>query len=362
MNTTPKILVINPGSTSTKIAVFNGEKEIFAATIRHTADELSVFPTIMSQYEFRLNLIFDTLKNKGISPNDLQIVMGRGGLTYPLKSGVYVVCEQMLEHLKIGVMGHHASNLGAMLAYHIAQNINGAIACIADPVVTDEMQPVARIAGHPHFERISIMHALNQKAVARMYAKSINMKYDDLNLVVAHMGGGVSVGVHHRGKVIDVNNGLDGEGPFSPDRSGTLPVGQLIDACFSGDYTKAEIENMVVGNGGMMAYLHTNSMIDIEKMANSGNETAVLIFDAFIYQVAKFIGSMATVLDGNVDAIILTGGVAYGDIVIEKLKKKVEYISKVVVFPGEDEMAALAMNACMMFRGELKPQKYLHEK
>lgn len=360
MSIQPKILVINPGSTSTKIAVFEGDKCVFTETIRHFLEELVMYPTIISQYEYRLDIILGTLEMVNIDLNELKIIMGRGGLTYPLKSGIYEVDDRMLTHVRKGVLGQHASNLGPMLAFYIAKKIDGAKAYIADPVVTDEILPVARISGHPRFERRSIFHALNQKAVARMYAKSISKKYEELNLIVVHMGGGVSVGVHQNGLVIDVNNALDGEGPFSPERSGTLPVGQLIEACFCGNFTEEEIRRMVVGEGGMVAYLKTNSMIDIEKMAEENNAEAIKFVEAFVYQVAKTVGEMATVLCGNIDAIIFTGGIAYNQDIIEKLKTRVGFLSKIVVYPGEDEMAALALNARMMLNGELMPQKYPH--
>lgn len=356
----PKILVINPGSTSTKIAVYQGEKCLMIQTIRHFLEELVMYPTIISQYEYRMEIITGTLEMEGIDLNDLEIIMGRGGLTYPLESGIYEVDDRMLTHVRKGVLGQHASNLGPILAYSIAKQIPGAKAYIADPVVTDEILPIARISGHPRFERRSIFHALNQKAVARMYAKSQSKKYEDLNLIIVHMGGGVSVGAHHNGRVIDVNNALDGEGPFSPERSGTLPVGQLIEACFCGNFTEEEIRQMVVGEGGMVAYLKTNSMIDIEKMIEDGNQEAQKYVDAFVYQVAKGVGEMATVLMGDIDAIIFTGGIAYSDYIVKQLSNRVKFLSKIEVYPGEDEMEALALNARLMLIGELVPKKYPH--
>lgn len=355
-----KILVINPGSTSTKIAVFDNETCLFSKTIQHFLEELVLYPTIISQYEYRLDLILGTLEMEGVYLHELKIIMGRGGLTYPLKSGIYKVDDRMLTHVRKGVLGQHASNLGPILAYHIAKNIEGASAYIADPVVTDEILPIARYTGHPRFERRSIFHALNQKAVARMYAASINKKYEELDLIVVHMGGGVSVGVHHNGLVIDVNNALDGEGPFSPERSGTLPVGQLMEACYCGNFSQEELRRMVVGEGGMVAYLGTNSMIDIENEALNGHEKSIELIDAFVYQVAKYVGGMATVLDGKLDGIILTGGIAYSKPIIEKLKKKLSFIAKIIITAGEDEMEALALNARLMIAGELEVQNYPH--
>lgn len=355
-----KILVINPGSTSTKIAVYLGETCLFNQNIGHYLDDLIHYPNIISQYEFRREIILSTLELEGISLDGLRIVMGRGGLTYPLKSGIYEVDDRMITHVRKGVLGQHASNLGPILAAAIAHNFEGAKAYIADPVVTDELTPEARISGHPRFERRSIFHALNQKAVARLYASSKGKKYNELNLIVVHMGGGVSVGMHHNGRVIDVNNALDGEGPFSPERSGTLPAGQLIDACFCGNFTKDELRQMVVGEGGMVAYLNTNSMIDVHQMAENGDENARLLIKSFIYQVSKAVGEMATVVNGQVDAIIFTGGIANNQSIIDGLKQKVSFIAPVAVFPGEDEMEAMAMNARLMLQGELKAQKYPH--
>ncbi|HPS13184.1 MAG TPA: butyrate kinase, partial [Prolixibacteraceae bacterium] len=297
---------------------------------------------------------------EGIPLNDIRIIMGRGGLTYPLESGVYEVDDRMLTHVRKGVLGQHASNLGPMLSFSIAKEIPGARAFIADPVVTDELEPIARVSGHPRFERRSIFHALNHKAIARLYAKKISKNYRDLNLIVVHMGGGVSVGAHCKGRVIDVNNALDGEGPFSPERSGTLPVGQLIEACFCGNFTEEEMKRMVNGEGGMVAYLNTNSMIEITDYAEEGDQESLFYIDAFIYQVAKAVGEMATVLKGEVDAILLTGGIAYSPMIIQKLSERVGFIAAIEVFEGEDEIAAMAMNAEMMIKGELVPKKYPH--
>ena len=356
----PKILVINPGSTSTKIAVFQGEVCLMSQTIRHYLDDLIHYQSVIAQYEFRKDIIMGTLEMEGVNLSEIKIVMGRGGLTYPLESGIYEVDDRMLTHVRKGVLGQHASNLGPLLANAIAHDIEGAMAYIADPVVTDELLPIARISGHPRFERRSIFHALNQKAVARMYARSISKRYDELNLIVVHMGGGVSIGVHEKGRVVDVNNALDGEGPFSPERSGTLPVGQLIEACFSDNFTQEELRQMVVGEGGMVAYLKTNSMIDIERDAKNGNEEAVKLIEAFVYQVAKAVGEMSTVLCGQIDAILFTGGIAHSDQIIEQLKQRIQFLSKIVVFPGEDEMSAMALNARLMLSGELKSKKYPH--
>lgn len=356
----PKILVINPGSTSTKIAVYQSGSCIYEQTIRHYLDELVLYPNIISQFEFRLDLILGNLEIAGIPLEEIKIIMGRGGLTYPLESGVYEVDDRMLTHVRKGVMGQHASNLGPLLSHAIAKKIPGAKAYIADPVVTDELEPIARISGHPRFERRSIFHALNQKAVARLYAKAQGRRYDELKLIVVHMGGGVSIGAHLNGRVVDVNNALDGEGPFSPERSGTLPAGQLIEACYCGNFTEEEMKKMVTGEGGMVAYLSTNSMKEISDFAEEGDEECRFFIEAFVYQVSKAVGEMATVLKGEVDAILITGGIAYSKLIVELLKERIGFISKVEVYSGEDEMASMEMNAELMLAGELVAKRYPH--
>ncbi len=352
------LLAINPGSTSTKIAVFRNTKEIFLKNIRHSCEEIESFERITDQYEFRKNIILQELKDADINVNNIQIVMGRGGLVKPIKSGVYEVNEALMKDLKIGILGQHASNLGGLIANDIARSLPKARAYIADPVVVDELEDIARISGHPEFERVSVFHALNQKAIARQHARAVAQTYEALNLIVAHLGGGISVGAHCRGKVIDVNQALDGEGPFSPERSGTLPVGALVKLCFSGKYSEKEILRMITGKGGLVAYLGTNDAYEVEKRALSGDEKARLIHDAMAYQVAKEIGAMSTVLKGKVDAILLTGGIAYGKPFIETLTERIRHISPVYVYPGEDEMKALAMNGLMVLKGETEPLVY----
>ncbi|MDY6326958.1 MAG: butyrate kinase [Bacteroidales bacterium] len=353
-----KILAINPGATSTKVAIFNGNEQVFLKNIKHSTDELSQFKTISDQYEFRKNVILSTLKDENIPLDDIAIVMGRGGLVKPLKSGVYKINDLMIEHLKMGYSGQHACNLGGLIADSIAKSIGLEAAYIADPVMVDEMQDIARITGHPEFERQSIFHALNHKAIARMYAKEHGRKYEDLNLIIVHMGGGVSVGAHRKGLVVDVNQALDGEGPFSPERSGTLPMNQFLKACFSGKYTKEDMQKMLVGKGGYVGYFGSNDAYAVEKAAIAGDPKAELLEEAFAYQVAKQIGENAVVLQGNVDAIVLTGGIAYGKPVVARIKKYVEWIAPVAVYPGEDEMAAMALNANMILNNEIEVQKY----
>ncbi|OFY64799.1 MAG: butyrate kinase [Bacteroidetes bacterium RBG_13_42_15] len=352
------ILAINPGSTSTKFALFEEEDLIFEKTLRHSAEELKGFAKISDQFHFRRDLIMKELAARSIEFPAIAAVVGRGGLIKPIESGIYEVNNKMKDDLTSCILGEHASNLGGLIADDIASSLPGAKAYIVDPVVVDELQPVARISGHPAIDRISIFHALNQKAVARAYAQSVNRKYEELNLVVVHMGGGISVGAHGKGKVIDVNNALNGDGPFSPERSGGLPSGQLIDICFSGKLTYEEMKSMITGKGGMVAYLGTNSFIEVNVKADNGDQKAILIRDALAYQIAKEIGAMSAVLGGNVDAIILTGGLAYQESHIERIKKMVGFISDVVVFPGEDEIKALAFNGLMALDGKIEIKTY----
>lgn len=352
------ILAINPGSTSTKFAVYHGSECKLKRTLRHSIDDLSLYVNVIDQFEFRKGLIIDALVDEGFDVDKIKYVIGRGGLTYSLKSGVYLVNNRMLEHARAGIYGQHASNLGPLIADYIALQIPGARAFIADPVVTDELDSIARYSGHPLFERRSIFHALNQKAIARIHAKKLGHKYEELNLVIAHLGGGISVGAHLKGKVVDVNNALDGEGPFSPERSGTLPVGQVIDLCFSNKFQKDEIRRMVIGEGGYVAYLGTNDALEVEKRAAAGDEHARQIQDALGYQVSKAIGEMAVVLNGYVDAILLTGGLAFNKTLTDFITSKVEFISNVFVYPGEDELEALAMNALRVATGEVEPLEY----
>src|SRR5512133_305102 len=346
------ILAINPGSTSTKFSLFEEEKLVFERTLRHSAEDLKNFEKISDQFHLRRNLIMNELSERNIDLSRIAVVVGRGGLVKPIESGIYRVNQRMKDDLTAGLMGQHASNLGGLIAEDIAASLCCASAYIVDPVVVDELQPIARISGHPEIERISIFHALNQKAVARVYASSVGKKYEDLNRIVAHMGGGVSVGAHKAGRVIDVNNALNGDGPFSPERSGGLPAGQLVDLCFSGRFSHDELKSMLTGKGGMVAYLGTNSYIEVCKMAEGGDEKAILISNAASYQVGKEIGAMAAALSGKVDAIILTGGLAHQNSNTEYIRSMVGFIAEVVVYPGEDEMKALAFNGLLALDGK----------
>jgi len=353
-----RILAINPGSTSTKFAVYFDSECVLNKTIRHSFDDLFHYETIIDQFDFRKGLIIDALVEEGIDVDSLKYIIGRGGLTYPVESGIYKVNNLMLKHLREGVMGQHASNLGPLLADYIALQIPDAQAFMADPVVTDELEDVARVSGHALFERRSIFHALNQKAKARSHALKSGKKYEEMNLIVVHLGGGISVGAHKKGRVIDVNNALNGEGPFSPERSGSLPTGQLIEICFSGKYTKSEVDRMVVGEGGFVSFLGTNSALEVENLAASGHEKSRFYQEALFYQVAKSIGEMAVVLEGKVDGIIFTGGMAYNKTLGFYMNRKVGFIAPIFIYPGEDELEALAMNALLVARGEVVPKEY----
>ncbi|ETA81611.1 butyrate kinase [Youngiibacter fragilis 232.1] len=352
-----KLLIINPGSTSTKIGIYNDLTEESSVTLRHEAKEIEQYPDIFSQYGFRVKAITDYLEEKGIALGSFDAFVGRGGLLKPIESGTYRISEEMLSDLKSGAYGQHASNLGGVLAHELAKE-SGKEAFIADPVVVDELQEVARISGMPEIKRRSIFHALNQKAVAKRYAKETGREYESLDLIVCHMGGGISTGAHHRGRVIDVNNALDGEGAFSPERSGGLPAGQLVDMCFSGMYTQQEIRKKITGRGGLVAYLGTNDARAVDNLAQSGDRQARLIFDAMAYQVSKDIAANAAVLKGRVDAIILTGGIAWSKNIVEMIRQSVGFIAEVVVYPGEDELLALAEAAVRVLTGEEEAKTY----
>ena len=352
-----KSLIINPGSTSTKIGVFEDETLLFEETLRHSTEEIGRYAAIVDQKDFRKKIITDLLEEKNFDLKTLDVVVGRGGMLKPIPGGTYAVTEELLEDLKKGVQGQHASNLGGILAKEIADSI-GVPSYIVDPVVVDELMPIARYSGVPELPRVSIFHALNQKAVAKRYAREIGKAYESLRLIVVHMGGGVSVGAHENGRVIDVFNALDGDGAFSPERAGGVPSGGLIRMCFSGKYSEKEVYSKVVGKGGFNAYLGTNDMREVTKRANEGDEKAAEAKQAFLLQVAKDIGSMACVLNGKVDQIIVTGGIAYGADVVAALKERAEWIAPFTVYPGEDELLALAQGAIRVLNGEEKVMEY----
>jgi butyrate kinase len=352
------LLAINPGSTSTKIAVFEGDKNVFQVTLRHSSEELAGYANVAAQYSFRKDIILQKLSEANIDINTIDVVVGRGGIVKPVESGVYEVNSAMLADLRSAKYGEHASNLGAIIAADIAASLPKARAFIADPVVVDELQDVARITGLPSIQRKTVFHALNQRAIARTYAKEVGKPYAALNLIVAHMGGGISVGAHRQGKIVDVNNAVDGDGAFSPERAGTLPTGQLAELCFSGKYTHQEVKKMLAGKGGLVAHLNSNDMQTVAAQVKAGDAKAKLVADAMAYQVGKDIGAAAAVLHGKVDAILLTGGVAYNAITTDYITAMVGFIAPVRVYPGEDEMGALAGNVNDALKGTLPIKKY----
>ena len=336
-----KSLIINPGSTSTKLGIFEDETLVSEETLRHTTEEIAQFDKIVDQIDFRKNLILNFLKESGQDIKSFNVIVGRGGLLKPIPSGTYKVTDKLIEDLKNAVGGEHASNLGGILAKSIA----------------DEIGVPSYISGVPELPRVSIFHALNQKAVAKRYAKEVGKNYADLNLIVVHMGGGVSVGAHRDGKVVDVFNALSGDGAFSPERAGAVPPGALVDMCFSGKYSQAEVKKKLIGNGGFNAYLGTNDARDVIKMSETDNKAKV-VFDAFIYQICKDVGAQATVLKGKVDQIILTGGISYSELVTDAIKERVGFIAPVTVYPGEDELLALTQGALRVMNGEEEAKEY----
>jgi len=339
-----KILVINPGSTSTKISVYDGEAPLFTQTIRHEAPDLARFARVMDQEGYRREMILKILKHHGIRLADLGAVIGRGGLLCPMPGGVYAVGPEMLDDLRSCRFGAHASNLGAILAHDLAAEV-GIPALIADPVVVDELGPLARYSGHPDIKRRSIFHALNHKAVARRVAQELGRPYEELRLIVAHLGGGVSVGAHELGRVVDVNNALDGDGPFSPERSGGLPAGDVVGWCFAPGASEADIRRKITGGGGLFAYLGTANGLEIEKRIHGGDEPAREAREAMAYQTAKEIGAMGAVLGGQVDAVILTGGLMHDRELARLIRARVAFLGPVMIHAGEDEMTALAQAA-----------------
>ena len=373
-----KILVINPGSTSTKMAVYEDEKPILLRNITHNAEELAPYDAITEQQDFRRQLVLEELQRSDI-PLKFDAVIGRGGLVKPIAGGVYEINKQMIDDTLHGcVMHNHACNLGCLIAYEIAETINSkqltansprnatlsereqqkCRAFIADPGVVDELSPLARISGSPLMPRICIWHALNQRAIARRYARGIGREYEDLNLIICHLGGGISVAAHEHGRAIDANNALDGEGPFSPERAGSLPAADLIRLCYSGKYTEKQLLKRIAGQAGLTAHLGTNNMREILQRIKDGDEQAQLIVDAMLYHTAKQIASEAAVLCGQIDAILLTGGMAHSDYVVSELRRRIGFLAPVYTFPGEDEMEALALNALSVLQGKRQANIY----
>ncbi len=358
MDREPLILVINPGSTSTKLSVYRGTEEVYAETLYHSNEELARFQRVSDQYSFRVQVIEECLARNGFGSDGFDAIVARGGLLHPLEGGTYRVNEKMVQELLEARYGEHASNLGAIIAWNLSR-ARGIPAFIVDPVVVDELDEIARLSGLPELPRKSIFHALNQKAVARKAAEKLGKKYREVNLIVAHMGGGITVGLHKQGRVVDVNNGLDGEGPYTPERTGTLPVGDLIRLCYSGKYTREEMLRLNKGQGGVVAYLGTNDMREVERRALAGEVRWRLVYEGMAYQVVKEICALSAVVAGQVDAIVLTGGVAYSEVFVNWIRERVSFLAPVFVFPGEMEMEALALGAYRVLTGEEQAKEYV---
>ena len=353
-----KILTINPGSTSTKIGVFKEEKVMFVFNISHSAAALANYSSIIDQEQFRFDEISQTLLSNNIDIQELAAVVGRGGLLHPMESGTYSVNARMLADLSSCSYGAHASNLGAILAARFAKVAGDIPAFIVDPVVVDELMDIARVGGRADNPRRCIFHALNQKAVAKRFATSHHKNYNDLNLVVAHLGGGISVGCHIKGRIVDVNNALDGEGPFSPERAGTMQAGLFARTIIDNQFDKPTVAKMLAGQGGLVSHLGVNDAREVEKMIKDGDEHARLVYDAMIYNIAKSIGAYSIAAKGEIDYIILTGGIAYSKYLTEKLQEYVEFLAPVIIVPGENELQALCEGALRVLRGEEQARTY----
>ena len=352
-----RILAINPGSTSTKIAIYEDEQLTYKKSIKHSTETIQQFDRVYDQFSFRKQAILDTLNEAEITIDSFDAIVGRGGMLKPIEGGTYNVSQAMIDYMKAAPRGEHASNLGCVIAKALADPL-GIPAFIVDPVAVDEMEDIARYTGMPEIRRQSLFHALNQKAVSLKAARKLGRPYTELRLIIAHLGGGISVGVHHNGRVIDVNNALDGDGPMSPERSGSVPLGPLYKMAFSGEYTLKEIQRKNYGNGGLVAYLGTNDGYEIEQRIKNGDQEAKFLTQVMCYQIAKEIGSCATVLHGDVDAIVLTGGLAYDDFIVDEIRSRVAFIGDLLIFPGEDEMEALALGALRVLNNEETAKEY----
>jgi butyrate kinase len=352
------ILVVNPKDRVTQIAVYQNYKLLYINNRYHTSDELAGFETIYDQLDFRKQIVLKELHSNEFDLSEVKIVISRGGLVKPVCSGVFAVNETLKNDLRNSPIGEDIINLGGLLADVVAREIPGSVAMIADPTVVDEMEDVARITGAPGIERKSIYHALNQKAVAKLFAESQNQKYEELNLIVAHMGNGTTIGAHRKGRVIDVNQGFEGDGPFSLIRSGSLPLGDVVRLCLTDKKNKDEIYCLLTHCGGIRAHLGTTDLTAIEFRIKSGEEKAKNIMDAMAYQVSKCIGEMFVVLKGEVDAILLTGEIAHSERVIEYIIDHVKKLAKVVVYPGDNEIQAMASNALRVLQGEMSVLEY----
>lgn len=351
-----KILAINPGSTSTKLALYKDGKKILSETLDHSVEEIEKYERVQDQFEMRREAVLSFLKDNNFDVKQLSAVVGRGGLLPPVQSGAYEVNEVMVDRLKNNPIVEHASNLGALIAYEIAKPLN-ILACIYDSVAVDEMNDIARISGMPDIPRVSFSHALNSRAMAIKVAKNYGREYKDMNFVVAHLGGGISLSVHKKGKMVDIIS--DDEGPFSPERAGRVPCKKLIDLCYSGKFDKRTMHKKLRGKGGISAYLNTLDAREVEKMIEDGNEEARLVYEAMAYQIAKGIGDLATVVEGDVDAIIITGGIAYSEMITSWITKRVKFIAPVEIMPGENELESLALGALRVLKSEEKARDYV---
>ncbi|TVR88871.1 MAG: butyrate kinase [Spirochaetaceae bacterium] len=358
MNEELQVLAINPGSTSTKVALFGAGAVLFETTVNHPHEELAQYEHIGEQLPLRKAQVLSAVSSAGYGLDGLHAVVGRGGLTHPVPGGTYLVCDRMLEDLHQGVLGEHASNLGGLIARSIADPLH-IPSFIVDPVVVDELEPLARYSGIPELPRTSIFHALNQKAVARRAAEASGRAYEDCRFVVAHLGGGITVAAHRYGRVIDVNDGLNGEGPFSPERSGGLAALKIVKLCFGSGMSQAQISRRIKGNGGLVAYLGTNDGREVAARIAAGDRGAAEVYEAMAYQVAKEIGAMAAVLEGEVDAVLITGGLAHDRKVCDWIENRVAFIAPVQFFPGEYEMTALAEGAYRVLNGSETARSYL---
>ena len=351
LQTNSRVLTLNPGSTSTKLGVYTQQGAEWVKTIRHGDEELARFrgKPVTARLDYRAALVEQALTEAGYSLDGFAAVAGRGGLMPPTVCGTYLVDETMLEELRLARRGEHASNLGAMLAFRFAQ-IAGVQAYVVDPVTVDEWQDRARVSGSPLVKRASIGHWLNTKAVARRFAREQARPYEALRLIVAHMGSGITVSAHRDGRAID--SSTCEEGPFGPDRSGGLPVRELIKVCFSGEFTEKELDRQVFGDGGLFAYLGTRDLEEVERRIDAGDAEAAQVFDAMVYQIGKEVGALAAALEGRVDGVLLTGGMAYSERLVKLLVRFVDWIAPVRVYPGEDELQALAEGVFRVLNAE----------
>lgn len=353
-----RVLAINPGSTSTKVGIYENDSMLYEGVVRHSSEDLAKCGSVLGQKTMRLELIEALVRGEGYSLEAMDAFVGRGGIVKPMPSGVYNVGSKLLNDLETLPSAHsHASALGGIFAYELGRRY-GKPAFIVDPVVVDERIEVARLTGLPQVERPCVFHCLNQKAAARHYCKLNGRKYNEISLIVAHLGGGISIGAHENGVVIDVTNAITGEGPFSPERCGALPVKEVLDLCFSGRYTKEQLYAFCSKAGGFVAHMGTNSALDVEKAAIAGDPKAALLYDALAYNVAKDIGAMAAVLKGRAEAVILTGGLAYSRLLCDKITEMVGYIAPVVVYEGEGELSSLAAGAFRVLSGEEEAREY----